>query len=127
MAAKELHFDVEARARLKIGVDKLTQAVKVTLGPKGRNVVLDRTMDLAKRDSALGTAACLLLRPFGVKCGVNFIEVAGAHLRQPFFRRAALDIDEFQHLFRHRSRRVSQNFSLRPDFTPGGTAPYRLW
>ena len=42
MAAKELHFDVEARARLKKGVDKLTQAVKVTLGPKGRNVVLDR-------------------------------------------------------------------------------------
>jgi chaperonin GroEL len=42
MAAKELGFDVEARARLKIGVDKLAQAVKVTLGPKGRNVVLDR-------------------------------------------------------------------------------------
>ena len=42
MAAKELWFDVEARARLKKGVDKLAQAVKVTLGPKGRNVVLDR-------------------------------------------------------------------------------------
>ncbi len=42
MAAKELHFDVEARARLKTGVDKLTQAVAATLGPKGRNVVLDR-------------------------------------------------------------------------------------
>ena len=42
MAAKELGFDVEARARLKIGVDKLAKAVKVTLGPKGRNVVLDR-------------------------------------------------------------------------------------
>ena len=42
MAAKELGFDVEARARLKHGVDKLAQAVKVTLGPKGRNVVLDR-------------------------------------------------------------------------------------
>jgi chaperonin GroEL len=42
MAAKELGFDVEARARLKKGVDKLAQAVKVTLGPKGRNVVLDR-------------------------------------------------------------------------------------
>ena len=42
MAAKELGFDVEARARLKAGVDKLAQAVKVTLGPKGRNVVLDR-------------------------------------------------------------------------------------
>ena len=42
MAAKELEFDVDARARLKVGVDKLAQAVKVTLGPKGRNVVLDR-------------------------------------------------------------------------------------
>jgi chaperonin GroEL len=42
MAAKELGFDVEARARLKRGVDKLAQAVKVTLGPKGRNVVIDR-------------------------------------------------------------------------------------
>ena len=42
MAAKDLEFDVEARARLKVGVDKLARAVKVTLGPKGRNVVLDR-------------------------------------------------------------------------------------
>ncbi len=42
MAAKELEFDVEARARLKSGVDQLARAVKVTLGPKGRNVVLDR-------------------------------------------------------------------------------------
>jgi len=42
MAAKELGFDVEARARLKAGVDKLASAVKVTLGPKGRNVVIDR-------------------------------------------------------------------------------------
>src|SRR5210317_129744 len=42
MAAKELAFDVEARAQLKVGVDKLARAVKVTLGPKGRNVVLDR-------------------------------------------------------------------------------------
>jgi chaperonin GroEL len=42
MAAKELKFDVEARAQLKIGVDKLAKAVKATLGPKGRNVVLDR-------------------------------------------------------------------------------------
>ncbi len=42
MAAKVLGFDVEARAQLKAGVDKLARAVKVTLGPKGRNVVLDR-------------------------------------------------------------------------------------
>ena len=42
MAAKDLRFDVDARTRLKAGVDKLASAVKVTLGPKGRNVVLDR-------------------------------------------------------------------------------------
>jgi chaperonin GroEL len=40
--AKELHFEVEARARLKRGVDQLADAVKVTLGPKGRNVVIDK-------------------------------------------------------------------------------------
>src|SRR5882672_8509990 len=40
--AKELHFEVEARARLKRGVDQLANAVKVTLGPKGRNVVIDK-------------------------------------------------------------------------------------
>ncbi|MDE0394567.1 MAG: chaperonin GroEL [Gammaproteobacteria bacterium] len=42
MAAKDLVFDTEARQKLMIGVDKLSHAVKVTLGPKGRNVVLDR-------------------------------------------------------------------------------------
>jgi chaperonin GroEL len=42
MAAKELHFNVDARAALKRGVDQLAEAVKVTLGPKGRNVVLDK-------------------------------------------------------------------------------------
>jgi chaperonin GroEL len=42
MAAKELLFDVDARARLKRGVDALADAVKVTLGPKGRNVVIDK-------------------------------------------------------------------------------------
>jgi chaperonin GroEL len=40
--AKELHFDVEARGALKKGVDQLADAVSVTLGPKGRNVVIDK-------------------------------------------------------------------------------------
>jgi chaperonin GroEL len=40
--AKELKFDINARAALKRGVDKLADAVKVTLGPKGRNVVIDK-------------------------------------------------------------------------------------
>ena len=40
--AKEIIFDVEARDRLKAGVDALANAVKVTLGPKGRNVIIDK-------------------------------------------------------------------------------------
>ena len=40
--AKEIKFNIEARRRLKEGVDELTDAVKVTLGPKGRNVVMDK-------------------------------------------------------------------------------------
>jgi chaperonin GroEL len=42
MAAKELHFNTDARSALKRGVDQLAEAVKVTLGPKGRNVVIDK-------------------------------------------------------------------------------------
>ncbi|RPI13135.1 MAG: chaperonin GroEL [Ignavibacteriae bacterium] len=42
MASKLIQFDTEARAGLKRGVDKLANAVKVTLGPKGRNVVIDK-------------------------------------------------------------------------------------
>jgi chaperonin GroEL len=40
--AKDLVFNTEARTALKKGIDKLASAVKVTLGPKGRNVVIDR-------------------------------------------------------------------------------------
>jgi len=40
--AKEITFDTEAREKLKAGVDALANAVKVTLGPKGRNVVIDK-------------------------------------------------------------------------------------
>ncbi|NPA35710.1 MAG: chaperonin GroEL [Chlorobi bacterium] len=40
--AKEIKFDVEARELLKKGVDELANAVKVTLGPKGRNVIIDK-------------------------------------------------------------------------------------
>jgi len=42
-AAKEIVFDIEARERLKKGVDALSNAVKVTLGPKGRNVIIEKT------------------------------------------------------------------------------------
>lgn len=42
MASKLIEFDSEARTKLKKGVDKLANAVKVTLGPKGRNVILEK-------------------------------------------------------------------------------------
>jgi chaperonin GroEL len=42
MAAKELRFDEEARRSLQAGVDQLADTVRVTLGPKGRNVVLEK-------------------------------------------------------------------------------------
>ena len=42
MAAKQLIYSEEARAAILKGVDKLANAVKITLGPKGRNVVIDK-------------------------------------------------------------------------------------
>jgi len=42
MSAKLINYDLEARTKLKTGVDKLANAVKVTLGPKGRNVILEK-------------------------------------------------------------------------------------
>ena len=43
MSAKEILFDVKAREKLARGVDKLANAVKVTLGPKGRNVAIEKS------------------------------------------------------------------------------------
>ena len=40
--AKQIEFDADARSALKAGVDKLANAVKVTLGPRGRNVVIEK-------------------------------------------------------------------------------------
>src|SRR6478672_10810581 len=43
MAAKDIIFDEKARNRVQIGVDTLANAVKVTLGPRGRNVVIEKS------------------------------------------------------------------------------------
>ncbi|NQV57144.1 MAG: chaperonin GroEL, partial [Rhodospirillales bacterium] len=43
MAAKEVKFGTDARTRMLAGVNILADAVKITLGPKGRNVVLDKS------------------------------------------------------------------------------------
>ena len=43
--AKQLLFDEEARRKIIEGVDKLSSAVKITLGPKGRNVLIDKNSE----------------------------------------------------------------------------------
>src|ERR1700748_2148291 len=43
MAAKDIIFDEKARSRVQAGVDTLANAVKVTLGPRGRNVVIEKS------------------------------------------------------------------------------------
>jgi chaperonin GroEL len=43
MAAKEIRFGQEARSKLLAGVNRLADAVRVTLGPKGRNVVIEKS------------------------------------------------------------------------------------
>ena len=43
MAAKEIKFNTDARSKMLRGVDTLADAVKVTLGPKGRNVILEKS------------------------------------------------------------------------------------
>ena len=62
MAAKEVRFAVNARDRMLRGVDILANAVKVTLGPKGRNVVLDKSFGApahyqGRRDGRQGNRA----------------------------------------------------------------------
>ena len=53
--AKEIKYNVEAREMLKEGVDALSNAVKVTLGPKGRNVIIDKKFGAPQ----IGTTAIL--------------------------------------------------------------------
>ncbi|MCB0557026.1 MAG: chaperonin GroEL, partial [Phaeodactylibacter sp.] len=43
MSAKNIIYSTQAQEKLKIGIDKLADAVKVTLGPKGRNVVIQKS------------------------------------------------------------------------------------
>ena len=49
MAAKEVKFSVDARDKMLRGVDILANAVRVTLGPKGRNVVLDKSFGAPRK------------------------------------------------------------------------------
>ena len=51
--AKGIQFDVDVRSKMKSGVDALANAVKVTLGPKGRNVVIDKKYLIVKQSDIL--------------------------------------------------------------------------
>ena len=59
MAAKEVKFGAEARTKMLEGVDILANAVKVTLGPKGRNVVLEKSFGAPRitKDGVTGAKA----------------------------------------------------------------------
>ena len=97
MAAKEVRFGTAAREKMLRGVDTLADAVKVTLGPKGRNVLLDKSygapriskdgvavakeIELADRFENMGAQ---MLKEVAVKTG----ELAGdGTTRRPFSRR----------------------------------------
>src|SRR5207302_1143475 len=79
MTAKYLEFNTEARSRLKRGVDQLAEAVEVTLGPKGRNVVLDkkfgRATISANNDPEIGKIIADAMEKVG-KDGVITVEEA---------------------------------------------------
>ena len=56
MAAKDVKFETDARTRMLRGVDTLADAVKVTLGPKGRNVVIAKSFGSGLTPFALANA-----------------------------------------------------------------------
>ena len=65
MAAKEVKFSVDARDRMLRGIDILANAVRVTLGPKGRNVVLDKSFGAPRERLAFGTRSAMAARREG--------------------------------------------------------------
>ena len=52
--AKQIKFDAEARQKILAGVEKLSNAVTSTLGPSGRNVILDKKFQLVREEDLLG-------------------------------------------------------------------------
>jgi chaperonin GroEL len=84
MAAKDVKFGSDARDRMLRGVDILADAVKVTLGPKGRNVVLDKSFGAPRTTKDGVTVAKEMRHRCGGRCGdrrpAQALE-AGFHLR----------------------------------------------
>ena len=79
MSAKLIQFGTDARAKMLKGINILADAVKVTLGPKGRNVVIDKSFG-----SPRTTITGFLI--FTYKCSLfNFIEINVSKLIKFFF------------------------------------------
>src|SRR5687768_1979706 len=78
MAAKQLLFDESARQKVLRGVELLSRAVKVTLGPKGRNVVIDKKFGspTVTRDGGTVAKAVQLPAPHGNRGAQMVKEVA---------------------------------------------------
>jgi hypothetical protein len=68
MSAKDVRFSTDARERMLRGVDVLNNAVKVTVGPKGRNVVLDRAGRVFGREEQVARAARIAFRSALLLC-----------------------------------------------------------
>jgi chaperonin GroEL len=66
MPAKQLHFGTTARQDIQRGIDKLANSVKITLGPRGRNVVLDKKFGspLSTKDGVTVAKEVELHQPF---------------------------------------------------------------
>jgi len=82
---KELKFSEDARQSMKVGVDKLANAVKITLGPKGRNVVLDRKFGspLITNDGVSIAKEIELRANWEVEQDISFAEQAEEKPKQP--------------------------------------------
>ena len=103
--AKQIKFDVEARELLKKGVDELANAVKVTLGPKGRNVVivediidtgntLDKLLPTLIAENPKSLKLCTLLyKPEAFKADFD-IHYIGKEIPNKFILGYGLDYDE---------------------------------
>src|SRR3974390_1911570 len=82
MSAKQVRFSVDARDKMLRGIDTLAHAVRVTLGPKGRNVVLDKSFGAPRitKDGAKAVAAGM--NPMDLKRGVDLaVEAVVEHLK----------------------------------------------
>ena len=86
MAAKEVRFSGEARERMLRGVDILANAVKVTLGPKGRNVVIDKSFG-APRRQIVRLSQPFQLTPLGLRARFHLPSLPGLTRQSIVLRR----------------------------------------